>query len=392
MKQRKHRQISEKQYKKDVRKYEFIRFLAGGILTKFFHYEYKFNKLDENGPYLIMANHAVELDPVLLGIAFPHMYFVASEHIFSWGFWSKLIVNILHPIARKKGSVDALTVLEIRRRLALGANVGIFPEGNRTMSGETERIHPTTVKLIRSCKCGLVTFKIKGGFMFNPRFSRKFRKGPITGETVNMYSKEDIEAMTDEELYERLCEDLYENAFDTQRERNYRYISKAPARGLEAGLYWCPVCNSFGTLHSTDTEIVCTCGMRASYDEYGRLGGVDIPSYDKWYHAQREALAALPDKVLEDREGVRAYIGTDDHKRVALDVNGFGMDGKRLYLTKDGVTVRESPLSEIPSVTYFGVNNLVFYIGRDYHIVTGDLYFNARKYIDKFEFVKENEE
>ena len=40
-----------------------------------------------DGPYLVLANHNVDLDPLLVALSFRvrHMYFVASEHIYRAG-------------------------------------------------------------------------------------------------------------------------------------------------------------------------------------------------------------------------------------------------------------------------------------------------------------------
>lgn len=386
MKEKKHGQIDKKQYEKDVRKYETLRFFAKGGLKRFFKYDYKYTE-PEGGPFLIMANHAVNLDPVLLGLAFPHMYFVASEHILSWGAASKLIVSLLHPIARKKGSVDALTVLEIRRRLNLGASIGIFPEGNRTMSGVTESIHPTTVKLVRSCKCGLITYRIKGGFLLNPRFSKKLRRGKTSGDIVNVYTKEDLAGMTDDEIYKAICEDLYENAFETQRKNNYRYKCKAPAKGMPTALYLCPECGSYCSLEGGDDYIRCkNCSMTAYYDEYGRLTGAkSVSSYDEWFLMQKPSLEKAPETLVFRDGGVKiSTVPEGEHERKATPYTEIIMDRKRLTLRGEECEIGED-ISAIPSMMYYGVNNLVFYIGREYFVVTGDMTFNARKYIDLYE-------
>ena len=42
-------------------------------------------------PYIVIANHNTDFDMIFVGISFPrHMYFVASEHIFSYGMDAKV--------------------------------------------------------------------------------------------------------------------------------------------------------------------------------------------------------------------------------------------------------------------------------------------------------------
>ena len=114
------------------------------------HLEKKFNltskKCDYDGPCLIVSNHVTNWDPILVGLSFPNKptYFVASEHIFRWGFLSKVICWLLDPIPRLKGTTAADTVLTVMRRLRKGANVCIFAEGNRSWDGVTGDILPST--------------------------------------------------------------------------------------------------------------------------------------------------------------------------------------------------------------------------------------------------------
>ena len=91
----------------------------------------------------------------------------------------------------------------------------------------------------------------------------------MIGRPVGVYPKEELKKMKPEEVLELVRKDLYEDPYITQQKEQVRFRSKAPARGLETALYLCPRCKSIGTLHSTKKEIVCTCGYRAVFDEYG---------------------------------------------------------------------------------------------------------------------------
>ena len=60
------------------------------ILEKFLklRFNYTYDDLSEiEGPYLLLANHNMELDPSSIGVAVKNqLYFVASEHIMRKGF------------------------------------------------------------------------------------------------------------------------------------------------------------------------------------------------------------------------------------------------------------------------------------------------------------------
>ena len=130
---------------------------------------HKFNFTPEvyrgEGPYLIFCNHTTDWDPIRLAGALPEQtYFVASEHIFRWGFWGGVIRFVVDPIARLKGTTAGDTVLTVVRRLKAGANVAIFAEGNRSFNGLTGAILPSTGKLARSCGATVITYRMEGGY------------------------------------------------------------------------------------------------------------------------------------------------------------------------------------------------------------------------------------
>ena len=76
------------------------------IFTKLkFNYQYDSLK-DVEGPYLLVANHNLELDPVLVGEAVgKHIYFVASEHIARW--------KTLYAFLKYAFTVSPLELIEI---------------------------------------------------------------------------------------------------------------------------------------------------------------------------------------------------------------------------------------------------------------------------------------
>ena len=148
-----------------------------------FNYSCKRGKeLPEN--YIVLSNHATDYDPLFLGVSFPRqMYFVASEHITRFGVAYKLLKYVFAPIVRYKGTIAASTVIEIMRKTKRGGNVCVFAEGSRTWDGVTASIHPSTAKLVKAAGCGLVTFRLSGGYFTSPMWSgsKNTRKGTMLG-------------------------------------------------------------------------------------------------------------------------------------------------------------------------------------------------------------------
>lgn len=251
--------------------YRILKTLIIPIFKRKLNYSYK--KVQPSGrPYIVLANHNTDYDPLLVGLAFPYqMYYVASEHIFRWGLISKLINFLVSPIPRVKGTTEIHTVMNILKRLKAGANVCMFAEGNRSFSGETGEIHPATGKLIKKSGVSLITFRLDGGYFTSPRWSKTLRKGEMKGRMVREYSPEELRSMTTDEVSLAIKNDLYVNAYEEQKKNPVSYLGKNLAENLETALYICPECNKYTTLKSEGDRFYCTCGLDLKYNTFGYL-------------------------------------------------------------------------------------------------------------------------
>lgn len=156
-----------KYHKHYIRVWNFLQFALLPYIKRKFNLSAQV--CDIPGPCLILSNHNTNWDPFLLAAGFPRqMYFVASEHIFRWGFLAAVIHFLVNPIARMKGTTAGDTALTVLRRLKKGANVAIFAEGNRSFAGRTEDILPSTGKLARASGATLVTYRLDGGYFTSP--------------------------------------------------------------------------------------------------------------------------------------------------------------------------------------------------------------------------------
>ena len=144
--------------------YGALRWPVALFLLIKFNYRFSIAKnLPEN--YIVLSNHTTDFDPLFVALSFPkQMYFVASEHIARWKNAFKFIRFGFDPIMRYKGSVAASTVMEVLRRVRDGNRVCIFAEGVRSWDGRTSPILPATGKMVKSARCGLITFEAEVNF------------------------------------------------------------------------------------------------------------------------------------------------------------------------------------------------------------------------------------
>lgn len=345
---------------KHARVYEVIRTVAAPILCKLFHFSSEQYSLPD-GPCLVVSNHNSDFDPIFLGYAFKnHMYFVASEHVFRWGFLSKLLVAAFHPIARLKGSTDSSAALAIIRRLRGGSNVCLFAEGDRSFSGMTGPTFPATGKLVKTAKSSLVTYRIKGGYLATPRWAKKRRHGPVEGELVRTYSPEELAAMTPEAINEAISRDLQEDAFERQETEHKKYRGKDLAEKLEYALYICPMCGRISTLKSSGNRFFCECGLSVTYNEEGFFEGntpfACVRDWDQWqqFEIKRRTNFAGKDPIFSD-DNMQLLRVCADHGTELAAQGTLSISRRELICGEFSIS-----LAEIQNMALCGKTRIVF--------------------------------
>lgn len=356
-----------------------------GLFTK-----YKFNYIYDDlgrieGPYLLLANHNLELDPLLVAVAArKHLYFVASEHIMRKGIATKLLMRYLSPIIHMKGRQGINTVKQMLKTLRGGNNVCIFPEGNRSFNGVTCEFEPSIAKVARRSGAKMVTFRIEGGYFSQPRWSTTLRRGRIKGCLVHVYSADELKLMTDEQVRNAIQEDLYEDAYESQKRDKIAFRGKNLALGLETTIFTCPVCGKSDSLRSDSEKLYCTCGFEAVYDVYGDLTDkagrkysiTELDMRQKQTLGERAAEADPQDLFFSD-QAVLYEIGKD-HEQICAE-NGT-LAG---YTDRFEFNSRKIYFREMSGMAIYSRNCLILHMkGREGHLeIKADQSFCGLKYL-----------
>lgn len=388
-------------YKRHQIFWKIIRFIAPSVLKPLYKYSYELApKLEP--PYLVFSNHNGDLDPALVGLSFPQqMYFVASEHVYRAGFASKILRFVFEPIAKRKGTADAVTVMKSIRALREGKNVCIFPEGQKSFNGITGEINIATGKLVKASKASLVTYKLEGGYFTTPRWGKGIRKGKMHGSIVNIYNKEDLEKLSPEEITDLVKKDLYEDAYQKQSQNPIAYKGKNLAEGIEHALCLCPECKQIDTLFSKKNSVFCkNCNFSTSIDIYGYFGeNCKFKTVLQWDEFQQEELK----KLIQEKSSEKSeFIFSDDevtlktvkaeHQEEIIGTGKFSMFNDKFIFNsvKDEKEISlEIPQKNIVDISMYGKQALVFSDNNgNYYELTSKNIINVRKYIFCFKYLK----
>lgn len=372
-----------KHQKRLARWFAFLHWLAGPFVRHKFNYSY--DSLENiKGPYLLLCNHNVDWDPIFVGLAAKHqIYFVATENVLRKKLGAWFLKTFFDPVIITKGRSGARSSMEMLKLLKRGWNVALFAEGNRSFDGITGEIPAATGKLARRSGASLVTYRIEGGYLSQPRWSTTLRRGKLTGKCIHIYTPEELQQMTDGEVQSAIEADLHEDAWETQRRERIPFRGKKQALGMESTLYACPACQSFGSLKSDDSGISCSCGLRAELTELGFLklqNGTETTVAD-WNRQQKQLLR----RVLES-PGEQALFSD----KVSLGVvNGHEIPemhsaGIAAYTDRVELDGKILPPGAISGAAIFSRNVLTLHLsesGEQYEI-RGNTAFNALKYYD----------
>jgi 1-acyl-sn-glycerol-3-phosphate acyltransferase len=288
-----------------------------------------------SGPFLVLANHVGFWDPFVVSYFLrkrPH--FVSSDAVMRDPV-KRFFLKGFGVIPKKKNIRDTKVIRDMTDYIGAGEAIGLFPEATRTWTGTTLYIDPSIAKLVKLLKVPVVSAKMKGMFLFNPRWSYKVRKGRVDVDYDVIITSGEIQQLGTEEIYERIKKALWHNETDYQQTEHIRIKSDKRAEFMNHVLFYCPLCNSFEGYHAHKNTLTCKyCGSQIYVDQYGffRHAKDDFQYKDiaQAFAVQNKAFESFVKNALEqendpllfseDRMNIYRTEGNDD-----FELSGTGL-------------------------------------------------------------------
>jgi|SRR5690554_5337331 len=351
-----------------------------------YRYEYTYHKeLKGQGPFLVIANHTVAFDPILLGLSFPYAnYYIASEQIFNLGLISKMLKFAVNPISKAKAANDITTIRKSRRIVSEGGSIAVYPEGNVTYDGKMSNVNKSIVSFIRFLKLPILVYKTSGLYFTDPRWARFSKKGKSRGYISKIIERKDYDQLTDDELYELVLETINVNAYVEQEEELVAYKGKRIAEGLERLIFMDLNTNKPFVTYTKGNKLMSEdSDFSLTYDEYGyvtdELGNKHtlITMNERIKEAYYNFIMTT-DKYLLKEERVFVALTTKKHK------NRKGFQTLKLYKDKIELTYSRKNhvfnFSEI-NISIQGKKKLIIISEKETYLLTLDVKSSPYKYL-----------
>lgn len=197
--------------------YIFFRSAGKAFFNRRVINEHKLVTSDEG--VLMCANHESFLDPPLIGIVHPHnVTYLARKTLFK-GFF-KWLYTKWDAIPIDQDNPDMTGLKNIIKALKNGKKVVMFPEGERTLTGELNPGLPGVGLIVSKAQAVVQPMRIFGAYEALPRGSNKMHCSQIDvviGDPIR-FSKEEFKQFKGKDGYQKLSDLIMERIGQLTRE------------------------------------------------------------------------------------------------------------------------------------------------------------------------------
>ena len=304
-------------------------------------------------PYLMLCNHNAYMDiKVAAKTVFPHSanYVVAID-----GFIGREgLLRRVGCICKRKFTNDLVLVRQLKKVIQNGDIAVVYPEARYSLCGTTAVLPSSLGKLCKMLKVPVVTLICHGHHINSPFWNLHDRKvRPIEAELSMLFTMEDLENSSPDELNQRIVERFQYDDYTWQKEKNIHVTYNGRAEGLHKVLYQCPACGKEYHMTSKGTSLICeACGKTWTLSELGELHAdqgetefTHIPDWYEWERAnvRREVEAGtystgeMPvtvDSLPNAKKFIRLGEGHMIHDMNGFRVSGTDVDGDPFEMVK----------------------------------------------------------
>ena len=121
----------------------------------------------EKGRAVVCSNHVSYLDGIIISLASPRPMIFPVDTAFSVNsFWSSLILRIFEKVGFGEvvpmDSNNPMSLRQLKKRIEMGDNLLLFPEGRISSTGELQPEQPGLSWLVKHCNPEVIHMRLEG--------------------------------------------------------------------------------------------------------------------------------------------------------------------------------------------------------------------------------------
>jgi hypothetical protein len=221
----------------------------------------------------------------------------------------------------------------------------LYPAGLMTESGESTLIPNATGKTLKWLDADIYLAKISGSYLTKPKWSAVKRKGKITIDITKFMDREQVKALSNEEMQTAITDALYFDAYKHNDVKRVEYKNGDNVEGLEHVLFRCPKCGKeYGLQVSGKNALICdACGLTLTADKCGlfTVTGIDNPDFKYASTIYNKIVADYSEEIKNDQNfrletSAEVHMINDKkHKYVPVGNAKVTLDKENLILDGD---------------------------------------------------------
>ncbi len=249
--------------------------------------------IGQGEPCLYLMNHSSFID---LEIAFtlisPKPFHIICT---SDGFVGKeRLMRAIGCIPTRKFVTDVTMVRDMFHAVRkLNSSVLMYPEASYTFDGTATPLPKGLGQCVKKLGIPVVMIETRGAFLRDPLYNGlQLRKVDVSAQMKCLLTKEQITALSTDDINEVLREAFAFDQFRNQQEDGVRVTEPFRADGLHRVLYRCPSCQKEGQMRGEGIALTChACNKGYVLTEDGRMqargGETEFTHIPDWYRWER---------------------------------------------------------------------------------------------------------
>ncbi|MBQ4049212.1 MAG: 1-acyl-sn-glycerol-3-phosphate acyltransferase [Clostridia bacterium] len=312
-------------------------------------YKPKFHIIDDvndcDGPCFVIFNHLSRIDHMyVMGATYPRRTNMMASYSEFFRKKFSFVFALNKVIPKKNYAIDKLYIRAISDVFKKGGCVTFSPEGLASEHGGNKPIVPGTSKLFKHFKVPVYLCYLEGQYLQNTKVCLDERLGETHATVSLLFSKDDVEKMSTEEMDDIINEKFRRNEYEWNAEKKIKWKTYGRiCHRLEDICYKCPKCGKEFTMKGEGDKITCSnCGNGASMDDYYQFhpfeGAVIPPTPFDWVQNERmdiiKEIRQNPDYYFEDE----CQIGNlDEYKLVGNNKTSFIVGEGKIRIDHKGM-------------------------------------------------------